>query len=151
MLRKGTILVDETDSDTELKLLIYLEHSIQDARTSRDQNRFTAYKQIQFVKMNLNCDVTFAGYAPYLDYRPMNDSEKATIKTQLSRSFNMEKIESQAINYAVNNLVPVHFKDIKTKRELLVDKISEAVKNRLRIEITYWNNRFEQLNKWSYG
>jgi RNase H-fold protein (predicted Holliday junction resolvase) len=101
--------------------------------------------------MNLNCDVTFAGYAPYLDYRPMNDSEKATIKTQLSRSFNMEKIESQAINYAVNNLVPVHFKDIKTKRELLVDKISEAVKNRLRIEITYWNNRFEQLNKWSYG
>jgi hypothetical protein len=58
-----------------------------------------------------------------------------------------ERIESDATNFAVANLVPRHLADVKVRKENLVDKTVEAVKARLTAEINYWDHRAEQLKE----
>ncbi len=43
VLRQGAILVDETDPGETPRVLVYLEHSIQDGRTGKDGQRQVAY------------------------------------------------------------------------------------------------------------
>ena len=57
------------------------------------------------------------------------------------------EIESRAFDYAVKNLVPAHLQEVKKRKEELIDKTMAAVKERLTVEITYWDHRAEQLKQ----
>ncbi|HKI16795.1 MAG TPA: helicase-related protein, partial [Isosphaeraceae bacterium] len=57
LLKRGAILVDENDPGEEVRALLYLEHSIQDARTDRAGNRRTVSKRLQFVVIDGNGQV----------------------------------------------------------------------------------------------
>ena len=81
LLKRGAVLVDETDMGQEVRTLVYLEHAIQDARTDRSGNRRVVSKQMQFVEIDNQGGTTTAGYAPYLNYRPLNHG-----RTALARS-----------------------------------------------------------------
>src|SRR5260370_19422991 len=52
LLKRGTVLVDETDNSEEPRALVYLEHSIQDARTDRAGNRRIVSRRLQFVEID---------------------------------------------------------------------------------------------------
>ncbi|MGI6300535.1 MAG: helicase-related protein [Verrucomicrobiota bacterium] len=147
LLRQGSILVDETSPDEEVRALVYLEHSIQDARTDRNGNRRVVSRQIQFVEVTASSEVRGAGYAPYLDYRPPNESELGVIRQMEEPGWLRNEIESCALDYAVRNLVPSHLQEVKARKEELVDKTMAAVKERLTTEISYWDHRAEQLKQ----
>lgn len=66
--------MDDRAEDEELRVLVYLEHSIQDARTDKSGNRRIVSKQVQFVEVRASGEVCGAGYAPYLDYRPLDEA-----------------------------------------------------------------------------
>src|SRR5208282_4854551 len=51
LLKRGTVLVDENDQGEEVRPMLYLEHTIQDARTDRAGNRRTVSKRLQFVEI----------------------------------------------------------------------------------------------------
>ena len=51
LLRQGAILVDENDPGEEVRALVYLEHSIQDARTERDGRRRVVSRRMQYVEI----------------------------------------------------------------------------------------------------
>jgi hypothetical protein len=135
LLRQGAILVDENSPDEDVRALVYLEHSIQDARTDRSGNRRVVSRQVQFVEVTASGEVRGAGYAPYLDYRPPTKSELAQIQDQTRHmeepGWLKSEIESRALDYAVRNLVPSHLQEIKGRKEQLVDKTMAAVKERL--------------------
>ncbi|RPH47360.1 MAG: DEAD/DEAH box helicase, partial [Desulfobacteraceae bacterium] len=76
LLKRGAILIDENNGSENARLLIALEHSIQDARTDRAGQRRIISRQFQFAEMDLAGNVRPAGYAPYLDYRPVDENEK---------------------------------------------------------------------------
>jgi hypothetical protein len=57
------------------------------------------------------------------------------------------QIESRALGYTVQYLVPRHLQEIKLHKEKLVDKTMAAVKERLTIEINHWDHRAEQLKQ----
>lgn len=73
--RKGTVgfaltvlqrrLASSPEEDA--RALVYLEHSIQDARTDRSGNRRVISRQVQFAEVAASGDVRSVGYAPYLD------------------------------------------------------------------------------------
>ncbi len=147
LLRQGAILIDETSPDEEVRALVYLEHSIQDARTDRSGNRRMVSRQIQFAEVTTSGEVRGAGYAPYLDYRPPTESELGVIRKMEEPGWLRNEIESHALNYAVRNLVPSHLQEVKTYKEELVDKIMAAVKERLTTEICYWDHRAEQIKQ----
>ena len=147
LLRQGAILIDESDPGEEIRALVYLEHSIQDARTDHHGNRRIVSRQIQFVEVTRAGDVRGAGYAPYLDYRPPIESEAKLIHELELPGWLRDEIESRALGYAVENLVPSHLQEVKSRKEKLVDKTTAAVKERLTVEINHWDHRAEQLKQ----
>jgi len=147
LLKQGAILIDESDHGEEVRALVYLEHSIQDARTDRTGNRRVVSRQIQFAEVTESGEVLSAGYAPYLDYRPPSDSERQLIQEMEQPGWLRDEIETRALGYAVQNLVPNHLQDVKSRKEELVDKTMAAVKERLTVEINHWDHRAEQLKQ----
>ncbi|MDD3553579.1 MAG: helicase-related protein [Deltaproteobacteria bacterium] len=147
LLRQGAILIDDNSPDEDVRVLIYIEHSIQDARTDRTGNRRVVSRQLQFVEVTAFGEVRGAGYAPYLDYRPSTESELALIRQMEEPGWLKNGIESRALDYAVQNLVPSHLQEVKGRKERLIDKTMAAVKERLTSEISYWDHRAEQLKQ----
>lgn len=147
LLKQGAILIDESDLGEEVRALVYLEHSIQDARTDRSGNRRVVSRQIQFAEVTETGEVWAAGYAPYLDYRPLTEAEAALIQQMEQPDWIANEIESRALGYAVQYLVPGHLQEVKSRKEALVDKTMAAVKARLTTEINHWDHRAEQLKQ----
>jgi len=147
LLKQGAILIDENDPGDQIRALVYLEHSIQDARTDRSGNRRIVSRQVQFVEVTKDGEVFAAGYAPYLDYSPSTAAERKMIEQMPDSGWLQRDIESLAMDYAVQHLVPRHLQEVKSRKEELVDKTIAAVKERLTVEINYWDHRAEQLKQ----
>lgn len=143
LLKQGAILVDENDPGEQVRSLIYLEHGIQDARIGPNGKRRIISQRMQFVEL-VNDQAIHAGYAPYLDYRPLSETEKPFIPEILAQRSGQD-FESQAKRYAVAQLVPVHLEKVKQQKERLIDRTIAAVKERLTKEIVYWDGRAEKL------
>jgi superfamily II DNA or RNA helicase len=86
-----------------------------------------------------------AGYAPYLDYRPVAEDERALVEPVVAGLGLRERIEQQATGYAIAHIVPQHLAEVKRRKDELVLKAMAAVKDRLTKEITYWDHRAVQL------
>lgn len=146
LLKQGAVLIDPSDPATEPRGLFYIEHTIQDARKDRTGNRRVVSKELHFVEIDKSGKSIDSGYAPYLDYRPVNDLEKTALEKALGNmTADNEKFENEVISYAIQNLVPRHFETVKQRKEDLVLRTMAAVKDRLTKEITYWDHRAEQL------
>ena len=147
LLKRGAVLVDETDEGNEVRALVYLEHSIQDDRLDKGGSRRIVSRHVQFAEVDQAGTVKSAGYAPYLDYRPPHEDERALLAEWSEPSWLRDQIETQATNFAVAKLVPKHLAEVRARKEALVDKTLEAVKARLTTEINYWDHRAEQLKE----
>ncbi|MEH2047965.1 helicase-related protein [Nostoc sp.] len=145
LLKQGTILVDENDSSEGTRALVYLEHSIQDARTNLNGSRRLVSRRMQYVEINPEGNIYNAGYAPYLNYRPLTDEEKGVVEKVLEESWLREDLEAKAKSYAIAHLVPQHLQELKQRKEELIAKTMTAVKDRLTKEINYWDHRAEEL------
>ena len=147
LLKRGAVLVDPTDPGEEPRSLVYLEHAIQDARTDRSGNRRVVSRQMQFVELDAAGTAHMAGYAPYLDYRPLHEDEHMLVEPVLTALAQREQIEQQALNFAITALVPQHLAEVKGRKEELILKTMAAVKDRLTKEINYWDHRAAQLRR----
>ena len=52
LLRQGAILIDENDFSETVRALVYLEHSIQDARPANDGGRQVLSRRMQHVEID---------------------------------------------------------------------------------------------------
>jgi superfamily II DNA or RNA helicase len=147
LLKRGTILIDAEDPSEEPRALVSIEHAVQDARTDRAGNRYVISRQMQFVEIDKEGAVKQAGYAPYLNYRPMTPEEVDRLAGIADQSWLGDNLESKATDYAVANLVPQQFEEVRERREQLIQKSLVAVKDRLTREIAYWDHRAEALKE----
>lgn len=145
LLKRGTILIDDNDQSQDIRAMLYLEHSIQDARTDRSGNRRVVSKRLQFVEVFEDGRTVNAGPAPYLNYRPPTDAELESIVRAAQPSWVRGNIESKAMEHAAINLVPAHLQEVKARKESLIDKTRAAVQERLTKEINYWDHRATTL------
>jgi len=133
------------DSGERVRVLFYLEHSIQDARTDRAGNRRTVSRRMQFVEIDATGKVRNAGYAPYLDYRPAAEDERAALASELDGAWLHGDLEAKVLEYAVTELVPQHLDEVQHRKQELVATTMAAVKDRLTKEINYWDHRANEL------
>lgn len=145
ILKRGATLVDDTDNSDEIRVLFYIENTIQDARKDISGQRRIVSKQVHFVEMNKNQETRNAGFAPYLDYRGILDDEKVLISPYINEEWLKSDIESIASTFAISELVPMHFSEVSARKTALVSKTMVAVKERLTKEINYWDFRCEEL------
>lgn len=148
LLKLGAILVDEQNLTDEPRALVFLNHAIQDARTGPSGRRQIISRQLQFVEIDETGAIRSAGYAPYLDYRPLKPEETERLPAIMEAlPWRGGELEKQALDFAVEKLVPRHLKEIRTNRESLTRKVEAAVKDRLTKEIAYWDHRAEALRE----
>lgn len=145
LMKRGAILIDDTDDGDQPRALLYLEHSIQDARLDRNGNRRVVSKRMVFVEVDRHGNTTDAGPAPYLDYRPPTEIDLAILQRTPIPDWIRADLESQAMEHAAIHLVPPHLADVRRRKEELLDKTKAAVKDRLTKEINYWDHRAATL------
>jgi superfamily II DNA or RNA helicase len=145
LLRRGAVLVDDREDAPAPRALLCLEHAIQDARTDRSGSRRVVSRQMQFVEIDPQGHCRPAGYAPYLDYRPLKDGEMAAVEQLLREPWLNQHLESQAVSYAIAQLLPRHVMEVRDQRTELIERARAAVQERLTKEINYWDHRAQQL------
>jgi superfamily II DNA or RNA helicase len=145
LLKQGTTLIDPEDDGERMRALLYLEHSIQSGRINESGERRVVSKRMQFVEIEPTGEVRNVGYAPYLDYRPLEQSEIELVGPAIkNEEWLRDDIEERGFRYAAENLVPEHMSEVRQRREELVAKTKAAVQERLTKEINFWdNNAFE--------
>jgi superfamily II DNA or RNA helicase len=148
LLKRGTILVDPEDLGDKLRVLFYLEHSIQDARITPSGERRVVSKRMQFVEIDSLGEVHNVGYAPYLDYMPLADDERDLILPMIeSEDWLKADLEGKGFSYSAEYVVPEHLSEVRRRRDELVAKTRAAVQERLTKEINYWDHRAHELKE----
>lgn len=145
----GAVLVDETDPGRDPHMLFFLEQTIRDARPARAGGRRVISREIHFVEVDAQGRTRLGGGAPYIDYRPATDAERAQVAAFLSGSqpqFGLEQ-ERTVIAYAINALVPRHLEDVRQRRLELIARTEAAVQDRLTREINFWDRRANELSQ----
>jgi SNF2 family DNA or RNA helicase len=147
LLRRGTVLVDESDMGSRPRVLFYLEHAIQDASLGRSGERRVVSKRMLYVETDAGGNARHLQYAPYLDYRPLAAAEPQpeAILARPECAWIGRGLEQQALSHAVTSVVPEHLAEVRTRRVDLIAKTEAAVQDRLTKEITYWDHRAEEL------
>ena len=145
LLKRGAVLVDETDDGEELRALFYLEHAVQDGRVNRDGRQQIVSRRLQFVEIDANGRARDAGPAPYLDYRPLREDERPSAATAQQAPWLSSGLEEKVVGHAIAYIVPLHVKDVRARRLPEIDKVEREVTARLKKEINYWDHRAEDL------
>jgi len=151
LLRRGTVLVDDGDLGTEPRLLFTLEHAIRDASLLPSGERRAISRRLLFVEMDGAGGTNHLHYAPYLDYRPLEDGEP-TLQELFARSectwiaeASGPGIEQRAQRHAIEHVVPEHVHEVRDRRLQWIEKTRAAVKDRLTKEISHWDHRAGEL------
>lgn len=148
VMKRGAIFVDDSDYSENARLLFYIEDAVQDGIILKDGNRRTVSKHIHFVEIKEDGTASNAGYAPYLDYRAANDEEHVAIRSWLpSQQWLCNGVEDRAKGYAIEQLIPSHFAEVKNRKETMLNKTAKAVKDRMTAEIQYWDYRSIELQQ----
>src|SRR3990172_8463060 len=136
LLRRGAVLVDDRDFGLEPRVLFYLEHAIVDASENRQGLRHVTSKRMLYVEVDQAGNTKNLHYAPYLDYRPVLDSEPG-VDDLFARSecaWIDRDIEQIALNYAITQVVPEHRREVESARLELITKTEAAGMDRLKKE-----------------
>lgn len=148
VMKRGAIFIDENDFGQDSRLLFYIEDAVQDGIILKSGNRRTISKHVHFVEIREDGTASNAGYAPYLDYRAADESEcKAVRGWMQSQAWLCSGVEDLAKGYAIENLIPFHFSEVKKRKEVMLDKTAKAVKDRMTAEIQYWDYRAADLQQ----
>lgn len=145
VLKQGAVLIDPIDPTEDPRALFYIEHGIRDARTDAAGHTRLISKRLQFTEIMENGVTRHAGYAPYLDYRPPDAHEQELLAEVIKSRASGAEMEGKAIEFAVEHLVPGHLQEVKGRNEERIMKTMAAVRDRLTIEINYWDHRAEEL------
>jgi hypothetical protein len=145
LLKRGAVLVDDSDDGEDVRALFYLEHAVQDGRAGREGQQQVVSQRLQFVEVRADGRARDAGPAPYLDYRPIADEEQARVAEALQAAWLGADIEQRVLAYAVERIVPGHVAEVRERRLPEIDKVEHEVTKRLRTEIIYWDHRAQEL------
>ncbi len=141
LLKQGTILVDDNDPSDKPRVLLYLEHSITDARVDAHGNHRVISRRFEFIDVFDDGTTRAAGPAPYLDARPATDEERQRTKGLLASAWLSDGIEQLGVVAAIEQAVPDHLARVRAHTMARVTKTRMAVKDRLTREINHWDQR----------
>lgn len=146
VMKRGAVFIDESDFGCEARLLFYIEDAIQDGVILPNGSKRVVSKNIHFVELTADGSARRAGYAPYLDYRAATLDEHSVIRLYIqSQDWLHTGVEDRARGYAISNIIPAHFSEVKAHKHKMLDKIAKAVKERMTAEIQYWDFRAADL------
>ena len=147
LLRIGAMLIDTNveEGSSELRVLLFLDHTIRDGRKDRHGSNLVASRRLQFVEVGCGLNPRPVDHAPYINYRPATEEERQRIAESIDLDWADGRVEKAAIAHAAAHIVPDHFDEVRTRRHALIEKSISEVRKRLTQEIGYWDHRAEEL------
>ncbi|ABK45211.1 helicase domain protein [Magnetococcus marinus MC-1] len=142
-LKQGTMLIDPNDEGTEPRVLFLVDHNVRES--AGDQPRVVS-RRLQFVGVYEDGRAVNAGWAPHLDFQPLDSSEQELILDVLTAPWINANLEALALDHASRKLVPDHYEEVRSRRERQADRILAAVNERLVKEINHWSDRYIKLS-----
>lgn len=147
LMKRGAILVDDTDPGEEITALFLLEHSVQDGRPTATGKPHIVSERLQFAAIDRNGVATNAGIAPHLNLRPARPEEIERVEDLLQADWLRTDLEKTAVRFATVELAQTHVAEVKARRIPEIDKVEQEVKARLKKEINYWDARAFELKE----
>jgi superfamily II DNA or RNA helicase len=147
LMKRGAILVDDTDPGEEISALFLLEHSVQDGRPTASGKPHIVSERLQFTAIDRHGNATNAGIAPHLNLRPAMPDEIALVEDLLEDDWLRTDLEKTAVRFATVELAQRHLAEVKTRRLPEIDKVEREVNARLKKEINYWDARAFELKE----
>jgi superfamily II DNA or RNA helicase len=147
LMKRGAILVDDTDSGENIEALFLLEHSVQDGRTTATGRPHIISERLQFAAIDRAGNANNAGIAPHLNLRPAKAEETALVEDLLNEEWLRTDLEKTAVRFATVELAQSHVADVKARRLPEIDKVEQEVRARLKKEINYWDSRAFELKE----
>lgn len=140
-LRQGAVLVDPNDDSTEPRVLFMVDHAIREAGGDAK----VASRRLQFVEIFESGEADNAGWAPHLDLQPIDETDLKLVRDIIESQRSIHDLERLALAHATQRLVPAHYDEVRERRRRQVDKILDAVNERLVKEINHWSDRYIKL------
>ena len=88
-----------------------------------------------------------AGWAPHLDLEPLGSDDLALVQDVFKADWLNQNLEQVALRQALEEMVPEHYAEVKSRREQFADKTLTAVHERLVKEINFWSDRCIKLQE----
>ena len=148
LLRQGTVLVDERDPGTDARVLVTLEHAVEDGTVTPAGTAREISRRLLYVELVRDGVAHALPYAPYLDYRPLRDDDPSIddILGAPGTAWIDRAVEDRAMHHAIATVVPAHLSEVRSRRREQVRRARAAVHERLTREITHWDHRAAQLS-----
>ncbi|MCY3562215.1 MAG: helicase-related protein [bacterium] len=143
-LDRGATLIDPDDLSTEPRLLVYLDHAVTDGRHVSGHRQVVS-RRFQYVKIDRHGAVSDPGGEPYIGYQPPTEEQRALLDANLNLDWVDHTAESTARDWAIEHLAGPHFEEIAAITKARVERVREAVRERLESEIRHWDERTEQI------
>lgn len=147
LMKRGAVLVDDTDPGEEIAALFLLEHSVQDGRQTALGKPHVISEKLQFAAISKTGVATNAGIAPHLNLRPATPAEISLVDDLLQEDWLRNDLEKTAVRFATVELAQSHVAEVKTRRLPEIDKVEQEVRARLKKEINYWDARAFELKE----
>ena len=123
-------------------MLTFVDHAIADARQGSHGQRRVISRRFEFVEIPRDAEPRRAGYAPYLDYRPVEEAEAERMKSIVAAlGWPGAEVEHEAEEYAVDVLAAEHLAQVRVRTLGRLQKVREAVYTRLTDAARYHENR----------
>ena len=147
LLQQGTVLVDEADLGTAPRVLFTLEHSIRDGHQLPSGQGRQISQRMLYVELDAEGNPRHLHHAPYLDYRPLAETESspAELLKRPECAWINQELEEKARSEAIASVVPDHIAEVRDRRLAWIEKTRAAVHERLTKEIAHWDHRAETL------
>ena len=141
VLSQGTVFIDPNDSTDEPRILCYLDTAVQDNVLVQGRRRVVS-RQLQFVELTENGNPRNAGYAPYIDYDPVDEEFRPQVTELIQQKpWLNQDIEQLARMHAITSIIPQQYEEVRALRIAQVEKIQSEIKKRLTAEIQFWDGR----------
>ena len=147
LMKKGAVLVDDTDMSEDIHALFLLEHSVQDGRPAAAGKPHIISEKLQFTSIDHEGAATNAGIAPHLNLRPAKPEEVTLVQDLLDEDWLTTDLEKTAVRFATVELAQAHIAEVKARRLPEIDKVEQEVRARLAKEINYWDARAFELKE----
>jgi superfamily II DNA or RNA helicase len=139
-VERGTVLVDRLDVSEDPRLLVALRQDIVDG----NEPPRPVLKRFEFAELYEWAEARQAGPAPYLDYQPLKDDERALIAPVLEADW-LRRSRQIAVSWAATNLLPGSLNDVAARVSAAVTRTRRLVRQRLLQEINYWDSKHGEL------
>ncbi|MEK3662621.1 helicase-related protein [Paenibacillus sp. FSL F4-0236] len=144
-LKQGAIFIDNNDESTTPYMLFMVEHAVREQQVTK--TALEVSKRVQFVAIDEQGQTSMAGYAPHLDLRKASAEELVIVSDIMGSLWLAGDLESFATRYAAKYIGAPHYEEVRNRREHEVERILQAVHERLVKEINFWQDRYLKLQE----